>query len=158
MKSILLKSQVKEVLLENTGSAWLDGPVKVITGSASDLVFVPGVLCPWSAEKGAALPMGKGRPVCGADPGSGLWKDQAGRKVEWAMPGCFSLPVRSCECEAGASGPTIQRSSALSPAMVRSALPPRMDGKSAWGRMQVRVPVGLDDSVRKGLESPQAGS
>ena len=87
MKSILLKSQVREVLLENAGSAWLDGPVKVITGSASDLVFIPAVLCPRSAEKGAALPMGKGRPVCGADPGSGLWKDQAGRKMEWAMPG-----------------------------------------------------------------------
>ena len=77
--------------------------------------------------------MGKGRPVCGADSGSGLWKDQAGGKVEWAMPGCFSLPVRSCECEAGALGPTIQRSSALSPAMLWSALPPRMDLRMTGG-------------------------
>ena len=46
--------------------------MKVIAGSASALVFVPSVLCPRSAEKGAALPVGTGCPVCGADPGSGL--------------------------------------------------------------------------------------
>ena len=35
---------------------------------------------------------------------------------------------------------------------------PKDGFKSDWGRMQVRVPVGLDDGLRKGLESPQAGS
>lgn len=78
LKSILLKSQVKEVLLENAGSAWLDGLVKVIAGSASALVFVPSVLCPRSAEKGAALPTGTGHPVGGADPGSGLLGGEEG--------------------------------------------------------------------------------
>lgn len=61
--------------------------VMVITSSASSLVFVARLLCPWSAEKGAALPTGKGSPVRGADPGSVPWKDHAGRKVELATPG-----------------------------------------------------------------------
>ena len=38
-------------------------------------------------------------------------------------------PVRSCECEAGALDQTIQGPSALSPAMVRAALSPRMEPK-----------------------------
>ena len=90
LKSILLKSQVKEVLLENAGSAWLDGLVKVMAGSASALAFVPSVLCPRSAEKGAALPTGTGRPVGGADPGSGL------RGREEGGAGCTRLiqPLR----------------------------------------------------------------
>lgn len=52
----------------------------------------------------------------------------------------------------------MQRSSVLSPAMLTAALPQGWSLKSDWGGMQVRVTVGLEDSVRKGLESPQAGS
>lgn len=119
-----------------------DGPVKVITGSASPIwslslvCFAHGQL-----EKGAALLTGKGRPLCGAGIqalGSGRTRREEGG-VGYAR--LLQPPLRSCECEAGASGPTMQRSSVPSDGVVQSA--PKDGLKSDWGWMQLRVPVGL---------------